>query len=109
MCPPHHYALTVSSVRLTSNPSSDDARLLPRFRAGSSALLERQRLERRQAAVLLSVVEDEPEGKPLPLRHELTKPGDPRALRGIPAIGRAVGGAIAGTQPEREVTRREAA
>jgi hypothetical protein len=27
--------------------------------------------------------------------------GDPRQLRGIPAIGRTVNGAIAGTQPER--------
>lgn len=32
-------------------------------------------------------------------RHELTKPGDPRKLRGIPAIGRNVAGAVSGSVP----------
>lgn len=36
-------------------------------------------------------------------------PGDARALRGIPAIGRSVGGAIPGTNPERVIDREPAA
>lgn len=33
-------------------------------------------------------------------RYTTTAAGDPRKLRGIPAIGRNVHGAIAGTRPE---------
>lgn len=65
-------------------------------------------MERLQSAVLLDALADQPDAK-VPLRHELTKPGDPLALRGIPAIGRGVGGAVAGTQPEREALRDRAA
>jgi hypothetical protein len=36
-----------------------------------------------------------------------TAVGDPRKLRGLPAIGYGVGGAIAGTQPERAYLRKE--
>lgn len=36
-----------------------------------------------------------------------TAGGDTRRLRGIPAIGRGVGGAIAGSDPLRELIRRE--
>lgn len=35
-------------------------------------------------------------------------PGDPLALRGIPAIGRGVGGAIPGTNPELRALRETA-
>lgn len=94
---------------LERSPTSlDEARLLPRVRVPSE-LLERRRLERRQAAALDAAIAAEPEGKPLPLRYELTKPGDPRQLRGIPAIGRGVGGAIRGTQPEQAATSDRAA
>lgn len=37
-----------------------------------------------------------------------TAAGDPRKLRGLPAIGYGVGGAIAGTQPERATIADEA-
>lgn len=40
-----------------------------------------------------------------PLRHELTKPGDPLALRGIPLVG-AAAGAIWETSPHVEAERR---
>jgi hypothetical protein len=36
-----------------------------------------------------------------------TAVGDPRKLRGLPAIGYGVGGAMAGTQPERALMRKE--
>ena len=38
-----------------------------------------------------------------------TLPGDARRLRGIPAIGRGVSGAIFGTRPEREAERLDVA
>jgi hypothetical protein len=81
-----------------SPTSLDEARLLPRFR-DTSPLLERRRMLRIQAKVLADAIAANPD-KPLPLRRELTKPGDPRRLRGIPAIGPSVGGAIPGTNPE---------
>lgn len=37
---------------------------------------------------------------PDPVRFVSKLPGDPIALRGIPAIGRGVGGAIEGTRPD---------
>lgn len=37
-----------------------------------------------------------------------TASGDTKGLRGIPAIGRGVGGAIAGTDPLRKIMRDEA-
>jgi hypothetical protein len=36
-----------------------------------------------------------------------TAVGDPRKLRGLPAIGYGVGGAMAGSQPERALMRKE--
>lgn len=36
-----------------------------------------------------------------------TAAGDPSRLRGLPAIGRGVGGAINGTDPERELLKSE--
>lgn len=45
-------------------------------------------------------------GDTKPLRDgPATAGGDPRRLRGIPAIGRNVTGCIPGTDPEREATR----
>lgn len=35
--------------------------------------------------------------------HARSAPADERRLRGIPAIGRGVSGAIPGTQPERSI------
>lgn len=85
-----------------SSLSADEARLLPRLRGGA---VDRVRLQRVQAAVLLERLDRDPDAA-LPLRHSLTKPGDPLALRGIPAIGRSVSGAIGQTQPEQETVRR---
>lgn len=61
-------------------------------------------MERAQAAVVLDSLTTSDE--PLPLKHELTKPGDADALRGIPAIGRNVAGAIPGSNPETETIAR---
>lgn len=83
------YAIAISPDSRRSAPSADDARLLPRYRPPGQ-LLERRRLERLQAHALTSTPLDPRK----PLRHELTKPGDPIALRGIPVIGRGVTGAV---------------
>lgn len=88
--------------RTPSRAPGDDARLLPRHRDQPS--LERRRLERAQAQAVLESLTTSDE--PLPLRHELTKPGDADALRGIPAIGRSVAGAIPGSNPEQETIKR---
>ena len=80
----------------------DTARLLPRFRA-RSPLLERARMVEEQAAVLREAVAESSEALHLaPGRAG----GDPRTLRGIPVIARAVGGVSPGTQPEAETIRR---
>lgn len=42
----------------------------------------------------------------LPPRYELTKPGDPHALRGIPMYAKGVGGTVRGTAPEQEAIHR---
>lgn len=87
---------------MVKSPADIDlARLLPHLRDPSySPLLARRLRDREQARILDESVADEKDGKPLPLRQEITKPGDPRRLRGIPAIGPGVGGASPGTQPE---------
>jgi len=90
--------------RTTSRGAGDDARLLPRHRANDTPVLERRRLERAQAAAVLDSLATSDE--PLPLRHELTKPGDADQLRGIPAIGRSVAGATPGSNPESETIKR---
>lgn len=69
----------------------DEARLLERFRQACAARIQIVKI---QQAVTESREDDEQ--KP---RHELTKPGDPEKLRGIPVIGRGVGGAIKGSSP----------
>jgi hypothetical protein len=77
----------------------DDARLLPRFRA-RAAMLEEQRKVLRKA--VREAVDD---GRDIRLPQHPA--GDPRDLRGVPVIGvRGAGGAIRGTQPEREAIRR---
>lgn len=109
------YALTVSSAglcagfRLDRRPviaSSDDARLLPRFRDSAGVLLEQSRRYRAQAQALAEGLEEQPAER-RPLRHELTKPGDPRSLRGLPAIARGVSGVSPGTDPWAELERKE--
>lgn len=82
----------------------DDARLLPRYRQ-ASPLLEHHRMIRAQSAALMAALDADPDATP-PLKHELTKPGDAEALRGIPAIGRSVSGAIPGTNPEQATIAR---
>lgn len=81
----------------------DDARLLPRHR---NPLADRRAMERAQAGALLAALEANPTAS-LPLRHALTKPGDKDALRGLPAVARGVPGVQPGTDPLREVLRKE--
>jgi hypothetical protein len=61
---------------------------------------EAAELDQRVADALLQA------GAEIPKNTAATAAGDPRKLRGIPAIGYGVGGAIAGSQPERETIRR---
>lgn len=44
----------------------------------------------------------------LPTSPQSKLPGDTRALRGLPAIGRGVGGTMPGTQPEQVLLAKEA-
>lgn len=65
-------------------------------------------LRRRREAVdlerqLVRIAEEV--GADLPAVTSATAAGDPRRLRGIPAIGYGTSGAIAGSQPEREAIR----
>lgn len=83
---------------------STEARLLPRYRP--VGVLEQRARSRVQAVVLLDELARDPDGK-LPLREALTKPGDPDALRGIPAIGLSVRGVIRGTDPFDEAASRD--
>lgn len=86
-----------SASRKASRGLSDDARLLPRHRPSETPSLDRRRLERAQATALLETLQTNTSDT-LPLRHELTKPGDKQALRGVPLVG-AGAGAIWGTSP----------
>jgi hypothetical protein len=81
----------------------DDARLLPRFRAGGE-LLERHRLSRLQAAALAegTAGRDTAPAGPREQRSVKAEPGD---LRGIPVIGCGVGGVSPGTSPESAISR----
>jgi hypothetical protein len=57
----------------------------------------RRELDAEHAAIVATALQDNP-GRTLD--HARAKlPGDPQALRGIPALTRGVGGAIAGTRP----------
>lgn len=78
-----------------------DARLLPRFQA-ASPILEHRLRDRSHAAALDAVLRDEPTGKAFPTRSVKSEAGD---LRGIPVIGRGVGGASPGTRPEDAIDR----
>jgi len=65
----------------------------------------RREMEMDQAKTLARIAREV--GEPLPERHVRSKlPGDPLALRGIPAIGRSVSGCIRHTNPEAEAMRR---
>lgn len=59
--------------------------------------------ERKLAAILLET------GEALPVKQTAgsTSGGDEQRLRGLPAVGRGVSGAIKGTDPLGEVIRRE--
>ena len=73
----------------------DDRHLMPHLRR-----------EADQTRALANVILDIDEPVQLPTKIHVSKPpGDPRALRGIPAIGRGVGGAINGSRPD-SVTNR---
>jgi hypothetical protein len=63
---------------------------LPRF----DRELQRVEDERKLRRVVLEVDDDEPDQV-----VGVTAAGDPRRLRGIPAVGRGTGGAIAGSDP----------
>lgn len=106
--PPSTKHVPPESGRRKANPSTtrttaDDARLLPRHRE-PSPLLDRHQLERAQAAVLIDSLATNT-SHALPLRHELTKPGDTEQLRGIPVLG-AAAGATADSLPHVEGARR---
>lgn len=106
--PPPKKHVPLGSDRRKATPSIthttiDDARLLPRHRE-PSPILDRRRLERDQATALLDVMATNTSAA-LPLRHELTKPGDTAQLRGIPVLG-AGAGAIRDTLPHLEGPRR---
>lgn len=53
---------------------------------------------------IIEAVSDEHE--PPPTIATATLPADYRRLRGLPAIGRGVSGAVSGSQPEAEALRR---
>ena len=88
----------------------DDARLLPRLRKAVTPLspewLDRARMERQQAKVLMAALDANPDAV-MPLRHALTKPGDSEQLRGLPAIAKGVSGVSPGTDPMRALLRKE--
>lgn len=66
------------------------SRILPRFDAHNQRIQDEQKLAR----ILVEVGEPAPQA----IGHA-TAGGDERRLRGIPAIGRGVAGAVPGTAP----------
>jgi hypothetical protein len=83
---------TVNTAKLGDNPLILWARR--RF--------EETELDRQVAEIAVET------GGELPTQHStVTAAGDPRKLRGIPAIGYGVGGAMANTQPELAYLRKE--
>jgi hypothetical protein len=84
------------------NLIQDDARLMPRFRAGGE-LLERHRMSRAQAAALADGIADR--GASDSGREQRSAKAEPGDLRGIPVIGRGVGGASPGSSPESAISR----
>lgn len=72
--------------------------ILPRF----NAAIQRVEDEKRLARILLETRADLPDDK----KHTYaTAPGDTRKLRGIPAIGRGVAGAMPRTNPASSLAR----
>lgn len=61
-------------------------------------------LDRHNARVLARILKETAADHPPPTRGA-TAGGDSRKLRGIPAIGRGVSGAIPGTRPEDAIHR----
>lgn len=61
--------------------------------------LRREALERAQAAVLLELSREGPDRVEMRASKQLSRVGDEAQLRGLPAIGRGVRGAIRGTRP----------
>jgi hypothetical protein len=57
--------------------------------------------ERQLARIALEV------GQDVPQQPSSTAAGDPRRLRGIPALARGVGGTLAGSDPYLETIRKE--
>lgn len=96
--------LSPQTAQAVLSMDSTQARLLPRYRP--VGVLEQRARARTQAVVLLDEMAHD-EHATLPLREALTKPGDPDALRGIPAIGLSVRGVIGGTDPYDETARRD--
>jgi hypothetical protein len=62
------------------------------------------RLKQHQAQQLTRIIRET--GDTLPDRTTMKLPGDPQALRGVPIVGRGIGGVQRGTQPEAETIRR---
>jgi hypothetical protein len=71
------------------------------------ASLERHRLEVEHAKILDEVLSDLGEDVPDWTPREDRTIGNEERLRGLPAVGRGVSGAIPGTNPEHELLRRE--
>lgn len=66
--------------------------------------LEDRRLASRDQRMTTRV---DTEAQPKSPKYASKLPGDPIALRGIPAIGRGVGGAVFGTSPDRVIMSSE--
>jgi hypothetical protein len=67
---------------------------------------EREQLHADQARIVREALDEAPPDAPMHRDGPATAGGDERRLRGIPAIGRGVTGAIPGTDPERAAMRR---
>lgn len=67
---------------------------------------ERDQLRADQARLVREALDEAPTDAPMHRDGPATAGGDERRLRGIPAIGRGVTGAIPGTDPERAMMRK---
>ncbi len=99
----HGFARYASAVRWQAYAFGvadlDQARRLPRFRDRAAMLAEQRAVFRK------AVSETVDEGRDVSMPQRAA--GDPRDLRGIPAISRGVGGVMPGTDPVREAIRRD--
>ena len=66
--------------------------------------LDKERLEKQQAEILRDTILDQPV---LATVAGVSSGDDWERLRGLPVVSRGVGGTLPGTQPERELMRRE--